>query len=273
MAGLTTNISSNTSPTTFHYSFLRNWWQWGPAGDPPYKSPGLAGALEPFGESRDQQSSVPYNVNTQQTRTRFWDGKDHMFRDDVTVLKGNHLFQFGGTLPAQLQWPPAHRQWWRHQLPDGVSARYDSGTGHGRDIGLTYPTVLDRRTTTGGRDYAAMLGIVSVSQIAYTRTGPNLTLNPPLTPAFDQSTIPYYNVYFSDTWHMKPTFTLTYGLGWTLEMPPVEKNGKQVEFVDQSNQPIDAQAYLASRQRAALLGQVFNPRCWLCPGRQHRQRP
>src|SRR5207248_2939382 len=75
----------------------------------------------------------------------------------------------------------------------------------------------------------------------------------------DQSTIPYYNVYFSDTWHMKPTFTLTYGLGWTLEMPPVEKNGKQVEFVDQSDQPIDVQGYMAARQRAALLGQVFNP--------------
>lgn len=104
-----------------------------------------------------------------------------------------------------------------------------------------------------------MLGIVSASQIAYTRSGPNLTLNPPLTPAFDQSTIPYYNVYFSDTWHMKPTFTLTYGLGWTLEMPPVEKNGKQVEFVDQSDQPIDVQGYMAARQRAALLGQVFNP--------------
>ncbi len=65
-------------------------------------------------------------------------------------------------------------------------------------------------------------------------------MNPPLTPAFDKSTIPYYNVYFSDTWHMKPTFTLTYGLGWTLEMPPVEATGKQVELVDQSDQPISA---------------------------------
>ena len=42
-------------------------------------------------------------------------------------------------------------------------------------------------------------------------------------------------------------------------MPPVEKSGKQVEFVDQSDQPIDVQGYLAARQRAALLGQVFNP--------------
>ncbi len=85
---------------------------------------------------------------------------------------------------------------------------------------------------------AAALGIVSISQTAYTRSGANLNLNPPLTPAFDKSTIPYYNVYFSDTWHMKPTFTLTYGLGWTLEMPPTEATGKQIDLVDQADQPI-----------------------------------
>ena len=51
----------------------------------------------------------------------------------------------------------------------------------------------------------------------------NLALNPPLTHAFDQMHISdYYNAYFSDTWHMKPSFTLTYGMGYTLEMPPAE---------------------------------------------------
>ena len=104
-----------------------------------------------------------------------------------------------------------------------------------------------------------MLGIDSISQIAYTRSGPNLNLNPPLTPAFDQDTIPYYNVYFSDTWHMKPTFTLTYGLGWTLEMPPVEANGKQIALVNQSDELIGTQDYLDARKRAALQGQVYNP--------------
>ena len=57
--------------------------------------PGLAGALEPFGESATQ-ALLPYNVNTQQTRTRYWNGHDNMFRDDVTWLHGKHLIQFGG---------------------------------------------------------------------------------------------------------------------------------------------------------------------------------
>src|ERR1035437_7499598 len=42
-------------------------------------------------------------------------------------------------------------------------------------------------------------------------------------------------------------------------MPPVEATGKQVELVDQSDQPIGAEAYLKARERAALLGQVYNP--------------
>ena len=257
VAGLTTNITSNVT-NDIHYSFLRNWWAWGRAGDTIQIS-GLGGALEPFGESRDQELN-PFNVNTQQTRTRFWDGKDHMFRDDLTMLKGNHLFQFGGIYQHNFNW---------HQRTDnggGINYQpvYQLGTtsGAGTGVTLTPPaawTAAGGSAPVWGRDAAAVLGIVSASQIAYTRSGPNLTLNPPLTPAFDQSTIPYYNVYFSDTWHMKPTFTLTYGLGWTLEMPPVEKAGKQVEFVDASDQPIDVQGYMASRKRAALLGQVFNP--------------
>jgi len=253
--GLTTNITSNTT-NNFHYSYLRNWWAWSRAGD-TIQLPGLSGALEPLGESKLQNLS-PFNVNTQQTRTRFWDGHDQMFRDDVSMLKGNHLFQFGGTYQHNFNW----------------HARTDNGGG------VNYQPVYQLATTSGagisllgfcpggstgscakdwGRDYAATLGIVSVAQQAFTRTGTDLALNPPLTPAFDQSTIPYYNVYFSDTWHMKPSFTLTYGLGWALEMPPVEKNGKQIELVDQSNQVLDVVSYLHSREQAALQGQVYNP--------------
>ena len=104
--------------------------------------------------------------------------------------------------------------------------------------------------------YAEVLGLVSQSQTLYTRQGPNLSLQPLGTPAFDQSIIPYYNVYFSDAWRMKPRFTLTYGVGYSIEMPPYEINGKQVEVVDQSGNPIDVADYLASRKQAALAGQA-----------------
>jgi hypothetical protein len=198
---------------------------------------------------------APFNVNTQNTRTRFWDGHDHMFRDDVSILKGNHFFTFGGTY---------QHNWNYHQRTDnggGINyvPVYQLGTTSGAGISMAGFVPAGVPSKNWGRDYAAALGIVSVAQTAFTRTGSNLTLNPPHTPASDQSSIPYYNVYFSDSWHMKPSFTLTYGLSWTLEMPPVEAQGKQIELVDQAGQQVDTLAYLNARKAAALQGQVFNP--------------
>jgi hypothetical protein len=266
-AGLTTNISTNTT-NDLHYSFLRNFWQWHRTGDTPQTAT-LGGALEidsgqsaGFGQVNDLG---PYNVDTQNTRNRFWDGHDQMLRDDISTLKGNHLFTFGGTY---------EHNWDYHQRTDnggGINNQvvYElgngtTGSGLAQDIPLCSLThVVDGKTvpaiTNCSSLTAAALGIVSISQVAYTRSGENLTLDPIGSPAFDKSTIPYYNVYFSDTWHMKPTFTLTYGLGWTLEMPPVEQNGKQVELVDSSDQVISGAAYLDARKRAALQGQNYNP--------------
>jgi hypothetical protein len=252
VAGLTTNITSHTT-NDFHFSYLRNYWSWSdPGGITQFDQ--LGGALEPFGESATL-ALVPYNVNTQSVRTRFWDGHNYFLRDDITMLKGTHLLTFGGSY---------QRNWdWHQRSDNGGGINYqptyqlgDSAGGGLVDFSSTNPGVSSK---TWGRDAAAILGIVTDSQIAYTRSGSNLALNPPLTHAFDQSTIPYYNVYFSDSWHMKPSFTLTYGLGWTLEMPPTEAKGKQIELVDSSAQQLDTMAYIKQRETAALQGQVYNP--------------
>ena len=253
VAGLTTNISS-TLTNDFHYSYLRNVWSWSDNGAPTLS--GLGGALEPLGES-NTGALLPANVDTQDIRTRFWDGHDHFLRDDVTKLKGTHLFQFGGQYQHNFNY---------HQRTDnggGINYTTTYQLGDSAGAGLVKLTGLQANGyptgSTPGRVAAAALGIVTDSQVAYTRTGNALTLNAPLTPASDKVTIPYYNVYFTDTWHMKPTFTLTYGLGWTLEMPPTEATGKQVSLVDASDEPIEALDYLAQRKAAALAGQVYNP--------------
>ena len=274
VAGLTSNITSNIT-NDFHYSYLRNWWQWGTNGGPAQgqaASPGgpaascnpvaacagLGAAIEPFGESQTQ-SLLPYNVNAQQARTRYWDGQDNLIRDDVSYLKGNHLFQFGGSFQHNRN---------LHQRTDnggGINyyPTYQLGTtsGSGINLGGDIPTAFGstQSTTNYGRDYVALLGIASVTQTAYTRSGSNLALNPPLTPAMDSSYIPYYNVYFTDSWRIKPTVTLTYGLAWTLEMPPVEDQGRQIELVDQANQLVSVETYLNTRKAQALQGVAYNP--------------
>jgi len=262
VAGLTTNITSNTT-NDFHYSYLRNYWSWQDPGGIPQIA-GLGAAIEPMGESTigcfgGQACPVtlgPYNVNTQSVRTRFWDGHDNFIRDDVTMLKGNHLLTFGGAY---------QRNWDYHQRSDnggGINYQptYQLGDASGGgSVDFTATTPAGVNSSNWARASAAVLGIVTDSQIAYTRAGANLALNPPLTHAFDQSTIPYYNVYFSDSWHLRPSITLTYGLGYTLEMPPTEVNGKQIELVDSSGQQLDSAAYLKQREAAALQGQVYNP--------------
>ncbi len=253
-AGVTTNITTNLT-NDFHYSFLRNHWARGSHAQPPQVT-GLGGALEPFGET-SANVLAPYNLDTQNVRTRFWDGQDHMIRDDVSLIKGTHFFQFGGTY---------QRNWdWHQRTDNGGGINYNTVYWLGSSVGSTNGMTMTNFIPSGvdtkawSRLYGIVLGIPGVTQIAYTRTGSNLTVNPPNTPAFDQSTIPFYNVYFSDSWRMKPTVTLNYGLGWTLEMPPVEAQGKQISFVDQAGQQIDTVAYLNARKAAALQGQVYNP--------------
>jgi hypothetical protein len=255
VAGLTTNINS-TWTNDFHYSYLRNVWSWNDSNAPAQLS-GLGGALEPFGEY-STTVVAPYNVDTQDIRTRFWDGHDHFLRDDVTKLKGNHLIQFGGQYQHNFNF---------HQRTDNggginFTTTYQLGDSSGGGL-VNFSGLLGAGVPASGatntRILAAALGIVTDSQVAYTRSGSSLSLNAPLTPAQDKATIPYYNLYASDTWHIKPTLTINYGLGWALEMPPVEKTGKQVVLVDAADAPIKAADYLAARQAAALSGQVYNP--------------
>ena len=256
VAGLTSNITNNFT-NDLHYSYLRNWWLWGDAGAAPQLA-GLGAALEPNGESTTGVLA-PYNVNTQQIRTRYWDGQDHMLRDDMTRLLGNHLLQWGGTY---------QRNFNQHQRSDnGGGINYFPVDQLGSTSAVNFAGFIPAAVTAAGAsavshwktDYGNALGLLTQDQIVYTRSGPQLTLNPPLTPVLDQSVIPFYNTYFTDSWHIKPTITLTYGLAWTLEMPPHEANGKQVLLVDDANQPISAQAYLKTRAMQASEGNVFNP--------------
>jgi len=118
VGGLTTNITSNTT-NDFHYSYLRNFWSWG--NPVAFSISQLGAALEPGGESA-ALALTPYNVNTQSVRTPFWDGQDNFFRDDVTMLKGNHLFTFGGAYHAIMIGISAPK-WRRHQITSLLPAR------------------------------------------------------------------------------------------------------------------------------------------------------
>ena len=136
-----------------------------------------------------------------------------MFRDDVTVIKGDHLIQFGGS----------------YQRNFNFHTRTDNGNGINNQLvyqiassGISFPsayvpsTVSSSQTANYNNLAAEVLGLVDQPQVAYIRSGSNLAIQPIGSSALDQVVIPFYDVYFSDTWHMKPNFTLTYSLGYTI---------------------------------------------------------
>lgn len=250
VAGLTTTISP-TLTNDFHVNYLRNYWEWGTVGAPTQIA-GLGGALEIGGESSN--ALIPYNVNSQSVRQRFWDGQDWTLRDDISKVQGNHLFQFGGNYQHNFNY---------HQRDDngaGIfnNTVYQIANGAGLNFASAYiPTsVPTSQISSYETFYTEILGIVSQPQVLQTRAGANLALQPLGTNLSDKVTTPYYNVYFSDTWHMRKNFTLTYGLGYQIEQPPTEQDGKQVLLVDAAGNQIATADFLAARQKAALAGQT-----------------
>ena len=254
VGGLTTTINPTTT-NDFRVSNTRIWWQWATSAAPP-QLPGLGGALEIGGESAN--ALIPYNVNNQNTRQRFWDGHDTMFKDDVSKIWGNHIFQFGGNF---------QRNWDYHLRNDNgqginTSPVYQignqvAGTAFASN---TQPSALpSNQVSNWNKYYSYILGIVDQPQQLFTRSGAQLNLNAVGTPMFDKDTIDFYNLYATDSWHIKPSLTLTYGLGYQIEMPLVEANGKQVELVNGSGNPIGFDNYFNTKAAMALAGQVYNP--------------
>lgn len=253
--GLTTTISP-TMTNNLVFNYTRTFWQWGSQNAPP-QLPGLGGALEIGGES--SSALIPYNINTQSVRQRFWDGQDKLLRDDVTKIKGNHLIGFGGA----------------YQRNFDYHLRTDNGNGINNQLvyqvyntGISIPSatylpsnIASSSATDYNRFYSEIMGFVSQPQVAYTRTGSNLTIQPVGSSAFDKDVIPFYSLYLYDTWHVKPSLTLNYGIGWNLEMPPYETSGKQVMLTDQNGAVFSTQSYLDQRKAAALAGTpaAFNP--------------
>jgi hypothetical protein len=236
----------------FHFNYLRNAWEWISAGGPP-QLPGLGGAAIIGGSGGTQL--LPVQVDRGSGLARYWDGQDKVLRDDLSFIRGNHVFQFGGLY---------QRNDIKHQRNDnGISIYAYPGYEITSGAGLTMPagyipaTVPSNQVNTWTSLYATTLGLVSQSQVMYARKGGEL--QPVGSSIFSESIVPTYNLYFGDTWRIKPTLTLSYGLGYEIQIPAYEKNGNIPMVTDASGNAIIGENYLAQRKQAALAGQVYNP--------------
>lgn len=271
VANLTGALSpSLTSETSF--SYLRDWWQWITAGALPQVS-GTSGAL-------GGNLIVPLSLSTYSARQRAWDDHREGIRENLSWQKKTHLLRFGGTYERSQVW------FWRDDANSTLTHPiYNIATLTGVNIANTYrpPTCAGAGATNclpssqagnWNSFYAQTLGMIDSGTQFMTRAA-NLTAYPPGTPLSNDVTYSTSSLFATDTWHIRPTVTATYGVNWTADMPPYETQGKQIMAVNASNGSIiEPTAYLSARYQAALNGQVYNPVLGFEPiSNTHRKYP
>src|SRR5262245_58159075 len=107
--------------------------------------------------------------------------------------------------------------------------------------------------------YASLLGMVSQVPALITRDA-NLKLQPLGTGLLTHSTLKAWEFYGVDTWRVKPSVTITYGLTYNWQEPPVEDTGKQTVITyKETGQLVDFKEYIRNKLAAAQAGRVFNP--------------
>jgi len=270
-----------TSETRFSWS--RHWWEWQTQAPFP-QVPGTSIAVDMGTESVASALGTAggvfadlVNIDTQQARSRVWNGKDSYIAQNLVWVRGKHTFQFGGSF---------RNQGILHQRTDKVTGGlttapilyvqdgtfiFPSPTASGQSPPTcagaitTFCLVTAGERTAWNQLYTSVLGIVDrLAQIGV-RDG---SFNPlPLgTNVTADVTIRAYEVFFQDSWRIVPSLSLTIGLAYNLQMPPTEALGRQVLPVYvATGDAVRLDGYFAQRARAAASGQVFNPSIGYAP--------
>ncbi|MCI0628648.1 MAG: carboxypeptidase regulatory-like domain-containing protein [Acidobacteria bacterium] len=268
-------VNGQISPkllTETRFSWYRHWWEWGTT--PPFPQvAGTAAAIQLAGEGANKTIADPMNIDTQNARSRVWNGKDSYIAENLSWLAGKHTVQFGGNFRNENIF---------HQRTDQVTGGLSGGpifwararSGGGGSF-LQIPDT-NRPPRCGGAIttncltslaeeqrwntlYAATLGLIDQSGQMLARDG---SFNPlPFGTGLEaQVNIKAYEAYFQDVWRMTPDFTLTYGVTYQVQRPPVEELDRQtITVYAATGEPVYLDSYYAQRDRAARSGQIFNP--------------
>jgi hypothetical protein len=259
--GATGHLSPNMT-SEGHFNFLRHWWQWKPVSPFPQVA-GTAAAVQIFAESATN-GMVPMNIDTQNARSRVWNGKDFTLGDNTTWLKGKHIISFGGEF---------RHEHFVHTRDDKVVGALTSPVYFAdktSDIASFSSSFLPQGLPAGSvsswqNAYVATTGMIARASQLRTRSA-DFTPNAPGTPLHQDTIVDFYNLYFADTWRMTPTLSVTLGMGWGAQTPPYETSGLQTMLVDQATgKPIFFNDFLGSLASAAAAGTVFGPTLAFAP--------
>ena len=210
----------------------------------------------------------PIDMDVSRARVQEQWQQDRELNDDMTKILGKHQIQYG----VQINELP-----FTHARADKVYGGTITSLSALVDGDQTYLSIsaADRPLPCGGsvtsncipssdstnwdRYYASVLGLVDNVGILVAR---NQNLQPLPFGTLLQNITNEWATYFylQDSWRIKPTLTLYYGLSYGFQTAPTEKEGRQTIMTYASTgQEVTSPAFLAAKQQAALAGQVYNP--------------
>src|SRR5216684_2785827 len=208
--------------TAFLSSTLRNSFRWGYT-------------RQSYGS--DGNTNIPWNtflgLDQGFTYSHNFQVGTHNLLDDFTWTKKNHALQFGAAIglardPRSSNLHSSHlgigtTNWTSPIGFAGTTSTLDPANVTAHPL-INAPEPLS--ATQYDRPLLALYGMIS-DVVANYNLDRNGNLLPQGAPVKRNYGLNSYEFYGQDTWRIKPNFTLTYGLRWSLFPPPWETNGLQ----------------------------------------------
>ena len=212
-----TAILSSTLANSFHWGYTRQ--SFGIVGD----------TNQPWNAFLGLDQGITYSHNFQVGT--------HNLLDDFSWTKKNHAFQFGAAIglardPRSSNLHSNHlglgtTNWTSPIGFAGTTSTLDPMNATAHPLLGTNGTAPEPLTATQyDRPLLALYGMIS-DVVANYNLDRNGIAQPQGDPVKRNYGLDWYEFYGQDTWRIKPNFTLTYGLRWSLFPPPWETNGLQ----------------------------------------------
>jgi hypothetical protein len=167
---------------------------------------------------------------TNGTRTSSRTTPVHNFVEDLSWVKGNHTFQFGGNVILVANASA--------RLGQAYDVAYTNPSGYKTNLimnSVNQYLTETRGYTVAGSSRSSVENSVTALLGRYNQYTANFQFNhsgsllPVGTPVKRDFATQGYEGYFQDTWKLKPNLTLTAGLRYSLWRPVYEKNGYETQ--------------------------------------------
>jgi hypothetical protein len=210
----------------------------------------------------------PIDMDTQRARFQGQWQQDLQFVDDLTKVWGKHQLQFG----VQVNKLP-----FTHARADKVVGSLTSLVAlvDGDQAFLTIPAtnrpvacvtgsvttncIPSNQATNWDRYYASLLGMVDNVGVLAVRDS---NLQPTPLGTFIRDVTNQYAIYMyaQDSFRIKPSLTLYYGLSYGWQTSPTEQNNLQTVMIDTTTgTPVTGPGFLSAKLAASNAGQIYNP--------------